>query len=101
MSFGPFSIPRNFCSTCKFRSLPAALKLKDPTKIIAMKPTAFGCEEFQRNLAIDRRGFLKAGALGMTGFSLSQVLKAQNLAVPKDRPVPVLPFGNPIAELFS
>ena len=66
-----------------------------------MKPTAFGCEEFQRNLAIDKCGFVKAGTLGMAGLSLSQVLKAQSLADPKERPVPVLPFGNPIAELFS
>lgn len=66
-----------------------------------MKPTAFGCEEFQRNPAIDRHGFVKAGALGMAGLSLSQVLKAQIHADPKELPVPVLPFGNPIDELFS
>ena len=47
-----------------------------------MKPTAFGCEEFRRNLAIDRRGFVKAGALGMAGLSLPQVLKAESTADP-------------------
>ena len=47
-----------------------------------MKPTAFGCEEFRRNLAIDRRGFVKAGALGMAGLSLPQVLKAESAADP-------------------
>ena len=47
-----------------------------------MKPTAFGCEEFQRNLAIDRRGFVKAGTLGMAGLSLPQVLKAESQAAP-------------------
>ena len=47
-----------------------------------MKPTAFGCEEFRRNLAIDRRGFVKAGALGMAGLSLPQVLKAESVADP-------------------
>jgi uncharacterized protein (DUF1501 family) len=47
-----------------------------------MKPNAFGCEEFRRNLAIDRRGFVKAGALGMAGLSLSQVLKAESTVDP-------------------
>jgi uncharacterized protein (DUF1501 family) len=47
-----------------------------------MKPNAFGCEEFRRNLAIDRRGFVKAGALGMAGLSLSQVLKAESAVDP-------------------
>jgi len=47
-----------------------------------MKPTAFGCEEFRRNLAIDRRGFVKAGVLGMAGLSLPQVLKAESAADP-------------------
>ena len=47
-----------------------------------MKPNAFGCEEFRRNLAIDRRGFVKAGALGMAGISLPQVLKAESAADP-------------------
>jgi uncharacterized protein (DUF1501 family) len=47
-----------------------------------MKPNAFGCEEFRRNLALDRRGFVKAGALGMAGLSLSQVLKAESAADP-------------------
>ncbi len=47
-----------------------------------MKPNAFGCEEFRRNLAIDRRGFVKAGALGMAGLSLPQVLKAESTADP-------------------
>ncbi len=45
-----------------------------------MNANAFGCEEFRRNLAIDRRGFVKAGALGMAGLSLPQVLKAESTA---------------------
>ena len=28
----------------------------------------FGCPEFRRNLALDRRGFVKAGALGLVGL---------------------------------
>ena len=47
-----------------------------------MNANAFGCEEFRRNLAIDRRGFVKAGALGMAGLSLPQVLKADSTADP-------------------
>ena len=47
-----------------------------------MNANAFGCEEFRRNLAIDRRGFVKAGALGMAGLSLPQVLKAESTADP-------------------
>ena len=47
-----------------------------------MKPTAFGCEEFRRNLAIDRRGFVKAGTLGMAGLSLPQILKAESAVDP-------------------
>ena len=47
-----------------------------------MNANAFGCEEFRRNLAIDRRGFVKAGALGMAGLSLPQVLKAESAVDP-------------------
>ena len=39
-----------------------------------------GCPEFRRNLAIDRRGFVKAGALGMAGLSLTDLLKTEALA---------------------
>lgn len=44
------------------------------------QPNVHGCPEFRRNLAIDRRGFVKAGALGMAGLSLSDLLKAETLA---------------------
>jgi len=47
-----------------------------------MSANAFGCEDFGRNLAIDRRGFVKAGALGMAGLSLLDLLKAESLAGP-------------------
>ncbi|NNE92913.1 MAG: DUF1501 domain-containing protein, partial [Verrucomicrobiales bacterium] len=37
-----------------------------------------GCPEFRENLAkMSRRGFVRAGALGMTGLSLPQLLKAE------------------------
>tara|TARA_Y100000588_G_C13795588_1_gene728583 strand:- start:352 stop:660 length:309 start_codon:yes stop_codon:yes gene_type:complete len=47
-----------------------------------MKPTAFGCEEFQRSLAIDRCGFVKVGALGMAVLSLSKALEPESYADP-------------------
>ena len=31
----------------------------------------YGCPEFRRNLALNRRGFVKTGALGLGGLSLS------------------------------
>ena len=31
----------------------------------------FGCSEFRRNLALDRRGFVKTGALRLGGLSLT------------------------------
>jgi hypothetical protein len=31
----------------------------------------YGCPEFQRNLALDRRGFVKTWVLGLGGLSLS------------------------------
>ena len=44
--------------------------------------TIGGCPEFRRNLAMDRRGFVKAGALGMAGLTLPDLLKAESLADP-------------------
>ncbi|MFP6886216.1 MAG: DUF1501 domain-containing protein, partial [Opitutales bacterium] len=44
--------------------------------------TIEGCPEFRRNLAMDRRGFVKAGALGMAGLNLPALLKAESLADP-------------------
>tara|TARA_B100001939_G_scaffold278520_1_gene247005 strand:+ start:681 stop:860 length:180 start_codon:yes stop_codon:yes gene_type:complete len=39
----------------------------------------FGCPEFRRNLALDRRGFVKAGALGLVGLPLSGPIGASDL----------------------
>ncbi|SVC71525.1 uncharacterized protein METZ01_LOCUS324379, partial [marine metagenome] len=33
-----------------------------------------GCPEFRRNLAMDRRGFVRAGALGLGGLSLANLM---------------------------
>ena len=46
------------------------------------QPNLQGCPEFRRNLAIDRRGFVKAGVLGMAGLSLTDLLKTEALAGP-------------------
>ena len=42
-----------------------------------------GCPEFRRNLAMDRRGFVKAGALGLGGLSLANLMQLE--AGVKDR----------------
>ena len=42
-----------------------------------------GCAEFRRNLALDRRGFVKAGALGLGGLSLAGLMRLE--AATKDR----------------
>ena len=42
-----------------------------------------GCPEFRRNLAMDRRGFVKAGALGLGGLSLAHLMRLE--AGVKDR----------------
>jgi hypothetical protein len=36
-----------------------------------------GCPQFQRSLVLDRRAFVKAGVLGCTGLSLSQLLRLE------------------------
>jgi hypothetical protein len=36
-----------------------------------------GCTDFRRQLALDRRSFLKAGILGSAGLSLAQLLRAE------------------------
>src|SRR5437763_12824 len=36
-----------------------------------------GCPDFHRTLAMSRRGFLRAGALGLTGLTLSQLLRIE------------------------
>ncbi len=46
------------------------------------KATLRGCPEFRRNLALDRRDFVKAGALGMAGLTLADFLRAESLADP-------------------
>ena len=34
-----------------------------------------GCAEFRANLAMDRRGFVRAGFLGCAGLTLASLLK--------------------------
>ena len=36
-----------------------------------------GCPEFRRSLEMDRRGFVKAGALGLGGLSLDNLMRAE------------------------
>jgi hypothetical protein len=36
-----------------------------------------GCQDFRRQLTLDRRSFLKAGILGSTGLSLAQLLRLE------------------------
>jgi hypothetical protein len=42
--------------------------------------TRRGCAEFERALRLDRRGFLRAGALGGAGLSLPHLLQAEETA---------------------
>ncbi|MBO93408.1 MAG: hypothetical protein CMI32_00725 [Opitutales bacterium] len=46
------------------------------------RATEQDCPRFYRSRAIDRRGFVKAGALGMTGLTLADFLKAESQADP-------------------
>ena len=39
-----------------------------------------GCEDFRRTLALSRRGFVKAGVLGMAGLALPELLKREAVA---------------------
>jgi len=43
-----------------------------------------GCAEFRRNLAMDRRGFVKAGALGLGGLSLANLMRAEEAVKNRD-----------------
>src|SRR5262245_35713951 len=45
-----------------------------------------GCAEFRRQLAMDRRGFLRAGILGAGALSLAHLLQAEALAGAGTRP---------------
>jgi hypothetical protein len=40
-------------------------------------PDRIGCADFRRTLKISRRGFVKAGILGASGLSLSQLLRSE------------------------
>src|SRR5258706_13172060 len=44
-------------------------------------PDRRGCPEFRRMLAMERRSFIKIGLLGMTGFSLADLLRAETSSV--------------------
>lgn len=39
--------------------------------------TRIGCAEFQQTLQLNRRGFVKAGVLGLTGLNLAGLLRAE------------------------
>lgn len=39
--------------------------------------TKLGCPEFQRQTSVNRRGFLKAGGLGVAGLTLAELLKSE------------------------
>src|SRR5579863_4983047 len=49
--------------------------------------THHGCDDFERSLRLDRRAFLRAGALGAAGLSLPQLLRAEERAA-RGRSVP-------------
>ena len=49
-----------------------------------------GCDEFQRNLRMNRRGFLQAGLLGAGGLSLTQLLRAEAHGAASTRPNSVI-----------
>src|SRR5213594_3790865 len=50
-------------------------------------PSRYGCAEFRRLLAMERRSFLKMGLLGMAGLSLADLLRAEAAAASKGRSV--------------
>jgi len=43
-------------------------------------PNRYGCAEFRRLLAMERRSFLKMGALGLAGLSLADLFRAEATA---------------------
>lgn len=45
-----------------------------------------GCPDFHATLRRERRAFLKAGTLSMTGLTLADVLRAEQLATTKNQP---------------
>ncbi len=49
---------------------------------MARKNAVLGCADFQRQVGINRRGFLKAGGLGITGLTLSDLLRHEAQAGP-------------------
>lgn len=46
-----------------------------------------GCANFRRTLALNRRGLLKVGALGASGLTLSNLLRAESIAEAAGQPV--------------
>ena len=49
--------------------------------MLDLTPRQIGCTEFRRTLQGNRRWFLKAGALGLAGLSLPQLLQHEALAI--------------------
>src|SRR6266446_3905316 len=50
-------------------------------------PNRYGCAEFRRLLAMERRSFLKMGALGLAGLSLADLFRAEAAAAAKGKPI--------------
>jgi len=50
-------------------------------------PNRYGCAEFRRLLAMERRSFLKMGVLGLAGLSLADLLKAEAAAAARGKPI--------------
>src|SRR5688572_9001017 len=49
--------------------------------------SSLGCANFRQTLALNRRGLLKVGALGASGLTLSNLLRAERIAAAAGQPV--------------
>lgn len=52
---------------------------------MAQQQPQSGCAEFQKSLRLNRRGFLKAGGLGLTGLTLPELLRHEAQAGPASK----------------
>ena len=55
--------------------------------MIKKTPNRYGCAEFRRLLAMERRSFLKMGVLGLAGLSLADLFKAEAAAAGKGKAI--------------
>jgi len=53
---------------------------------MSQTPATHGCPDFRRSLQLDRRSFLKAGVLGTSGLTLSQLLRTEAHAAAQGKP---------------